>query len=1408
MDIKVPFPLRGLSDAAAITEQPQLTARVAENVRAVGKKSNRVRGGTRPGTTKLVDALVDSGGTPRKVVDIQSISVDQPNVTWTRNATGNNVYGTVAESLEPTAIEVDSVGDVYCCIGTSTIKRYNSLMVEQEAITVPVQSEEHMIRPMKVDELFSIYVSDVQLREFLSDGTDFTYDAKAGDQAAARIWKFRRSTITGKYELDWTIETGAFVHALEVVNGVLYTVQNDVSQKRARIVGYGGLDTPEPFVSWTRENIPYPANDIDIDEGGDLFTAHGADANRGENPKFPGFTAIRADGWSPKNLTDWQKRVWAWFRPETLEEDNPGIEDGDEIQFWRDSSGNGRHLIRDLTDASWKGPIYRKEGVAGLPSVEFQGDQWLTSGPNVTTAKSGDSMQATILPSSLNASNAGESMFSLFATVRPDFSSDVGALIGYRNATGGDSDHVILTNRPEGTGTPGSALAGFISVFEDTSAGTNTAHGSSDHPLAGYYGPATNASAGGDSDGDFSAADGTWTTATNRLTSTGTFAGYTVGSENVGDWIQVTGGTGVTTGFYKADSKIDNDTIQLETSMSGSDQAAGDIAFSGAFHILEFDANDVGCGVLTHVCDSGVQEAGYTDEYTRSLLRFNGTALDRYSSIAHYTEEAVDLGRYNKGAFSSGVYYKGQIREFLVVVPESDTNTSTIPNDGAILTHPGYDPWGVGGESALGATVSDEMLRVEGYMAWNSGISHLLDPPADTGFIHPYKDVVPIPLDEDNVVNGDITGAFPADVNQLNDTGAMTCKWSGANGSLIWVIDDDFQTGTGGCGTSVRVQDGRVYTFGPSDANSSDKLKSFPDTGLDFTTTTGAWGDIVSSGPLLDPLAKIKLDSEGAVYVPILRNDNVDGDGGAFVFAPDGTELCEIPSRPFFAVGAPFQAPAYPSAFTDDKSSAYLYLGSKSDSYGGIDSDPPPYTLGLGPFSGLLYRYEIVEAALSAAEERALVTLAVADGQIKKQGASSWEDITGGGTAGDRLWVYTASRYVSSTPYVGGGGVYVFYTNGLDYYYYDAFADEVKEFVPTSGTVGDRFRLFASWRGRLVGARTAENPQYWAMSAVGEPFNWQFNPAIVTVTQAIDGVNAEAGEVPDIVNGFIPYSDDVAIWGGDRSLWRMSGDPMAGGQFDSITKSIGMAFGRAWAVDDDGTIYFYATNGAFYRMRPGDVLPVRMSSNTIENRLNDIDQGDYFVRMEYDVKRQGLWIVQCPFGQSESTAPKSWFWDKRNGDVNSGWWQDQFVNEDHTITALGVIDGDAASDRRVVFGSQDSYVRYWDDTVDTDDSSALVSRVVFGPLAPDDGREYRLKQPQVVLAADQGGAVLELYGDTDPSFLAAPMVSAQLDPGRNDVKHMAARGAHVYAGLRSKEAWEFESMNLKGHRAGKAKLRV
>jgi hypothetical protein len=440
------------------------------------------------------------------------------------------------------------------------------------------------------------------------------------------------------------------------------------------------------------------------------------------------------------------------------------------------------------------------------------------------------------------------------------------------------------------------------------------------------------------------------------------------------------------------------------------------------------------------------------------------------------------------------------------------------------------------------------------------------------------------------------------------------------------------------------------------------------------------------------------------------------------------------------------------------------------------------------------------ESDVSEPSPRAQALLAVSNGKIKR--VDSINGIQSPVAAG----TLPQPELDPDAPYVDSAILFgkVYFADGINYRVYDPRNDIVTSWdAQDAGSLPNRCKLLANWRGRAVLARGADDPHNWHMSEQGAPNNWDNFPPVSTATQAISGNNARAGLCPDLVNSLIPYNDDLLLFGCDSSLWMMRGDPMAGGVFDLVSDVTGVAFGRSWAKDPEGNLYFFGSRGGVYIMRPGGI-PASMTQATIERRLTEVDLGQFYVEMFWNTYDDGLHLFLMPFTDT-ATHTKHFFWERRTG----AWFQDEFGPVGNTAkqpSAAIVVDGDAPDDRCLLVGTYDSSLLKWDKNAVNDDSQIINSRVLIGPIAPDDTEmESRVMNLAAVLS-NQGAVNYRLYASQTPDLKGEPVANGTLVPGRNPIHLVRARGAYVWIELGQANAatrWAMESLRMDAYPAGR-----
>lgn len=483
-----------------------------------------------------------------------------------------------------------------------------------------------------------------------------------------------------------------------------------------------------------------------------------------------------------------------------------------------------------------------------------------------------------------------------------------------------------------------------------------------------------------------------------------------------------------------------------------------------------------------------------------------------------------------------------------------------------------------------------------------------------------------------------------------------------------------------------------------------------------------------------------------------------------------------------------------------------------------------------------LQAWELVGKTIDNSEPpRKTVIVAVANGDIRQMvrtidvdpvgppvvGGSNVIDSGGTFTGEDRI--DTSALYVSTA--VLFGKVYI--TDGLNVFVYDPRAESqgnelaagatddtfgtVDTLKAKRGSVPERPALVFGWLGRLGFAREYENPQSWTMSKVGEPDNFDLSPPVRTVQQAVRGVDSDIGPVPDIINTVIPYSNDFLIFGCDKELHRMTGDPAAGGAYDRLTDKVGMAFGKPWAKDQAGVLYFMDTNAEVWAWSPGQNSPVSLSENSIQRQLSDeIDFTTHHVRLEWDVRNEGLLIFQLPYGAG-GTSVKAWFWDRKNGNINAGWWPMRIGTTSSTTaqpSALTVVDGDRPGDRRVVLGSESGFVFQFDDDQTSDGGIRFDSFVdIMLPHQP--RRSFLYSGFQAMTADDLSSVPWQVFAtDRADRLPTTPAAEGEFPPGRSPYfwdRVWAEYAVMRIGGTQRTERWAIEELSCTMAPAGMAR---
>ena len=834
--------------------------------------------------------------------------------------------------------------------------------------------------------------------------------------------------------------------------------------------------------------------------------------------------------------------------------------------------------------------------------------------------------------------------------------------------------------------------------------------------------------------------------------------------------------------------------------------------------IVPFDTdNHVTGRVATTIGSSSPSDGGGTyiveafHGFVGEIIVMLGTHPSSPLPGTYHTEAGLGFGTY---ALYPQVSHddnddEAVLADYTGTAPDVDPDGASGADVAIDTDEPGYG-WSAGTSFVNRPTVSfssltTEVEAIEGYLAHKWGWSNALRV-ANTSRRancdglwdgHPYAGDGNFPTAEPTASPSNPVSSL---AYTLTHPSSCLLRYNGANGRAIYAAS------LGGTGAGVAVDsEGHMISVGPVAAESPGEenvaIRKIIHQGTEYSTeeSDGAWAiRFEAQESTVDLPAQSEMQSSGkSARLVIDDNDDVhwavesdlqnvtyrkyDGESGIHLYASalgqvggfvrTGNSVALPPDKPKYQAVDPPVGPEFVYVATDDGDS----LTEKQ-----------------------LRKLRVVafDANLSAGPvAKAVKTVAVAGGTI------SSVDMNG------NVSVVSESALDAFAPYISSAVLYskVYFTDGITYKVYDPELDTVSELISTgSGTPPKRARLMAAWRGRLILARTTDDAHNWYMSAVGDTENWDLFPPVIKATQAIAGNTAPAGKSQDIINALAPITDDLLVIGGDRSIARLTGDPMLGGQMDLISDSTGMGFGASWCKDPLGNLYFFGTEGGVYAMAPNGP-PQKISSASIDRRLREINTSIRRIEMVWNAHDNGLHLFQMPYGGAGGIA-EFYFWEL----PTNSWWQDSVLSSDVMPSASAVYDGFDSNDKKVLLGGNDGYLRIWDHDAISDDGHAVASKVLIGPIGSKElETEVRITRFRATLASEQNGAAYELHVGDNPE--ENRLVSkGLLASGANGTSTLRVRGNNVWIRLMNNavnERWAVEKMSFAVYPAGRRRVR-
>lgn len=408
-----------------------------------------------------------------------------------------------------------------------------------------------------------------------------------------------------------------------------------------------------------------------------------------------------------------------------------------------------------------------------------------------------------------------------------------------------------------------------------------------------------------------------------------------------------------------------------------------------------------------------------------------------------------------------------------------------------------------------------------------------------------------------------------------------------------------------------------------------------------------------------------------------------------------------------------------------------------------------------------------------------------------------------------------ASTVTASSPVTSTGAYNAAAHNGKLYLAdsvlraYDPVTGVVVNVAATAGTIPTAQPLVCMYRDRIFLAGTNH---LWYASRQGDPTDWNFGANPEDPGRAVAGAVAAAGLVGDVPKALIPVRDGALVFACENSLWVLRGDP-ATGTMRQVSGDVGMIAPDAWAQSPDGLIAFLSNDGVYLWGAGSDQAPTRLSEERLPEELREVSVTSNTVTMAWDSVGRGFHLFITP---TTATLGEHWWIDV----TRKTFWPVAFATG-HQPTAIARIEPGGLSE--VVLGCKDGYLRKFDVSAATDDSTAFQSHVVAGPvrLASSDVQDAILTElhgtiasitsssvtwrlvvgssAEAVAAAATAGVAAVLAGSTPTGVFT----SGTWTSGRNRVSRPRARGAWVAVWLSSAGKWAYESAALVAEQLGR-----
>lgn len=399
---------------------------------------------------------------------------------------------------------------------------------------------------------------------------------------------------------------------------------------------------------------------------------------------------------------------------------------------------------------------------------------------------------------------------------------------------------------------------------------------------------------------------------------------------------------------------------------------------------------------------------------------------------------------------------------------------------------------------------------------------------------------------------------------------------------------------------------------------------------------------------------------------------------------------------------------------------------------------------------------------------------------------ASGETVTGTNSAGEAVTFVLSTGQFSPVP--------------PHYYDWTPFGNDTTTYgeMPARAILGDLYR------GRTVLAGDRAHPHQWYMARQNNPYDWTYGT--LDAQSAVAGSAADAGEIGDILTALVPYKDDYLLFGGTHSIWRMNGDPAAGGRLAEVSLITGIFGARSWSFDDEENFYFTGNGGIFVLPPQVGMTPKDLTEELLPDFWSDwgLDSSLHTVHMAYDKFNHGILLNRTLL--SDGTNDNYWIDSRTKGFFPESYPADSGI---YSLYNYDAVDPDFQT---LILGTKGGYLKQFDATTKNDDTGAsttpIDSSVVFGPILIGAGvdNKSKINLATYALSTDSDGVTSSIFthplaekliDGIDGGTLSAKM-SKTITPTTRSIKNRQ-KTSGTFLGLRlrnntASESWGLESI--------------